>query len=636
MQTFIDYLKSEKIIRYLREFYKKNVNDNDEKDLLNKIIEKFYLIEDIEKNIPNQKETNIFNLNYDIFGSLYENTLNHEEKKKLGEFYTPTSVVNYILDAVDYNNFNEIETKKIIDISCGSGSFLIQIIRRFIYKYLEIYKRKKISELTVEQAKSIVFHIKYNIYGIDINRIACILCQINIHFVLFEVFKVIRKSDKNYQLPLFNIKNCNTLNLKKSEQFDIVFGNPPYIFHRDIPNDQRKIIENNDFNTCSGQYDYYQIFIEIGINILKIGGLLGYIVPDSLLALSNRSSIRKYIYNTTKIKEIYHTGAKFNNLIVSNIILILQKEDSAFVRKENQIKITSSNQQEKVIQQNTLKNWDFKFLIHLNNTDSSIIKYLNENFLILNELNKTKGFKVTLNRGVELTKSGEIILCEQCKKYFPLPKKQLKCRECNITLKEENKEKIIYDSIPNDAVKDYKLFLYSINRYQIKQYKYIDISKIGINYKNFKNYEDRIIIRQISQNNLICATYDYNLSLTSQSFYNLKVNKSPISEFNNLYLLGIINSKLLSYYFIKLFGSYKKLFPRILIEKIKNFPIKIPYSSNEKEKAKEIIKHVKILLKNVKKTEYRQRKIDSLVFDLYQISDKKREYIWNFMKSLDN
>ncbi|KKL22930.1 hypothetical protein LCGC14_2430460, partial [marine sediment metagenome] len=64
----------------------------------------------------------------------------------------------------------------------------------------------------------------------------------------------------HYQLPPFNIKNCNTLNLEKSEQFDIVFGNPPYIFHRDIPNDQRKIIENNDF-TIKGS-------LEIG----KIGG----------------------------------------------------------------------------------------------------------------------------------------------------------------------------------------------------------------------------------------------------------------------------------------------------------------------------------------------------------------------------
>ena len=636
MQTFIDYLKSEKIIRSLREFYKENVNDIDEKELLNKIIEKFSLLEVIEKNIPNHKEPNLSNLNFDIFGSLYQNVLNHEEKKKLGEFYTPTTVVNYILDAVDYNYSNEIETKKIIDISCGSGSFLIQIIRRFIYKYLQIYKRKKISELTVEEAKSIVFHIENNIYGIDINRIACILCQINIHFVLFEIFKLIRTSHKNYQLPWFNIKKCNAFLLDKAEKYDYVIGNPPYVFIRNIPEAQRKIIESCNFETFNGQYDYYQIFIELGIKLLKNQGLLGYIIPDSLLALSNRSIIRKYIYNATKIKEIYHTGPKFNNPIVSNIIIILQKENNIFAREENQIKITYSSQHEKMIQQTTLKSWDFRFLIHLNKKDIRIIEFLNKNFQILNDLNKTKDFKVTLIRGVELTKSGEIILCEQCKKYFPLPKKELKCRECNGTLKEENKETIIYDTRPNNIVKDYELFLYSINRYQKKSYKYIDISKIGINYKNFKNYKDRIIIRQISQNNLICATYDNNLSLTSQSFYNLKIDKSPIPEFSNLYLLGILNSKLLSYYFIKSFGSYKKLFPRILIEKIKNFPIKIPNSFKEREKAKEIIKYVKNSLNNADKIEYNQRKLDSLVFDLYQISDKKREYIWNFMNSLNN
>ena len=182
-----------------------------------------------------------------------------------------------------------------------------------------------------------------------------------------------------------------------------------------------------------------------------------------------------------------------------------------------------------------------------------------------------------------------------------------------------------------DEEGDFKKFLYSINRYEIKDNKYIDVSKNGINYKDLLIYEDRIVIRQLSQNKMICASYDRDFSLTSQSFYNLKIEQSPIDEFNHYFLLGIINSLLLSYYFIKSFGSYKKLFPRILIEKIKQLPIKIPKTEREREVARIIITKIKKLLINY--DEKIQNDVDSLVFDLYGISTENRKYILNVLKN---
>ena len=123
--------------------------------------------------------------------------------------------------------------------------------------------------------------------------------------------------------------------------------------------------------------------------------------------------------------------------------------------------------------------------------------------------------------------------------------------------------------------------------------------------------------------------------MTSQSLYNLKVCQSPIREFNNIYLLGIINSLLLSYYFIQSFGSYKKLFPRSLIEKIKDLPIKIPENDREKEVASKIIERTNILLnsneKDGNKLEHIQKEIDDLVFIIYTIPDSQKQHILKFM-----
>ena len=630
MNDFVEYLRKEKILENLFNIYKENIKNDTHKYILEKIIKNVKDLKIFREVFAKSNEFSQISSDFDIFGSSYEDLVNHKERKILGEFYTPQPVVKDILNAIKYVYQKNIEDKKIIDISCGSGSFLIHAIKILIERFLKIFGKKNLFELSESEAKSIVIIVKNSIFGVDINPIACILCQINIHFKLFNILKVIKNSEYNFQLPQFNIRNENALLLNEKEKYDFVIGNPPYLFIRDIPNEQKKAIEEGNFVTNKGQYDYYQLFIEIGIRLLNMNGKLGYIVPDSILALSNRNIIRKFIYDTTKIKEIYYTGPKFEDPIVSNIILVLQRERDIFAREKNNIRIRLANKEEKQIPQVTFKIWDYKFLIHLNETDISIIEHLSKKFPKLRDLNKKEGFKISISRGVELAKTGEIIYCERCKSYFPVPKKHLECPDCKTKLKSENIEEIIYNKIPNNSSEDFKPFIYSIGRYKIKDYKFIDTTKDGINYKDLDIYDNRIIIRQLSQNNLICATIDEKLSLTSQSFYNLKIIKTPLNEFNNFYLLGLINSRLLSYYIFILFSSYKKMFPRILIEKIKILPIKIPETEKEKELAQKIIDGAKNLLR--KFDEGIEKQIDIFVFDLYKIPEEHRSYIMNFTK----
>ena len=92
----------------------------------------------------------------------------------------------------------------------------------------------------------------------------------------------------------------------------------------------------------------------------------------------------------------------------------------------------------------------------------------------------------------------------------------------------------------------------------------------------------------------------------------------------------------MSYFFIKSFGTYKKLFPRILIEKIKDFPVKLPISEKDKQKAKKIIEMVKRILKNIDEMDTLQKDVDELIFDLYEISEPNRKYILNYINTLNN
>lgn len=620
MKEFIEFLRSHKIISILKKRYLKDSNSYEQITFLDNLNETLWQ--------SNEKENN----NLDKLASLYERNVSYHQRKRMGEIYTPRDIVNEILDGVGFCNNNCDGSKSIIDISCGAGSFLVQVVKRIIK-----FKTKISKNLDLAGLKEVINLIKSKVIGIDINPIACILCQVNLLYALFKIINKIIAKDPTYQIPFFHIENQNIFSHSFNQMYDFIVGNPPYLFIRDIPQEQKEIIESREFETSQGQYDYYQLFIEIGIKLLNSNGKLGFIVPDSILALSNRSVIRKYIYNHTLIRKILYLGPQFEEPIVSNIILILQKELDRKKRENNLVEIKLRRNSVIIsnsILQKYFKEWNYKFLITLNQEDIEILDYLNKNFPKLKHLMDDPKYNLYLKRGVELTKEGKIIYCQSCNKYYPLPKGKLVCKDCNNQLTTRAIENIIVDQKPQHQKKDYASFIYSINRYQIKQFKYIILNKPGINYKSSEIYKDRIIIRQLTQKNLICATYSKN-GYTSQSLYNLGIANSPVPEFNSLYLLGLINSELLSFYFMKSFGSYKVLYPRILLEKIKDLPIKVPQNVNEKKISNMITKFIKEILKLIEtdpslSNKY-QMKINQLIYELYNINDEEREYIKEFL-----
>ena len=640
MSDFQKFLMDNGIISNLIRHYGIESKYKEINDLIQITVE--HLTEIDTKEINHKKEKDDFKYELDSIAKNYEKIVPHSQRKTTGEFFTPIQIVDYILKSVGYTDQHDIQDKKLIDLSCGSGSFIIRAVNILTKRLITHTNSKENSELFPNLAEQIINRVKDNIYGIDINPIACILCQINIYFTLFKLFRTIIKNDKDYDIPKFNIFNKDTLQLNFNNKYDYIVGNPPYLFIRSIPMEYRKLIESLSLETNIGQYDLYQLFIEIGIKSLKDSGKLGYIVPDSLLALSNRKLLRMYILNYTKINEISVVGSGFKDAVVSNIIIVVQKEAIEEQRLKNKIIIKKAlkyDQMDYFLKQDKIVKWDFKFLIHLTQKDIEILEHLNSSFTSFKELLFDSQFEISINRGVELGKEGDIIYCDMCNRYLPLPKSNFLCPKCGSTLDSNAVEKIIVDTIPKGLDNAYKHFIYSLNRYFIKEYRYIKLNVDGINYKDSNNYTNRIVIRQLNQENLICAAYEKN-ALSSQSIYNIKISRSPIVEFNHFYLLGLLNSRLLSFYFLKTFGSYKALFPRILIEKLKILPIKVPSTIRERELSEKIKEKVQQILdfKNHNEAQIStlQDQIDLLVNDLFQIDESDYYYILNSLNNLKN
>ena len=83
------------------------------------------------------------------------------------------------------------------------------------------------------------------------------------------------------------------------ENFDIVISNPPYVDYRSIDSQTKAILKNYEVAKTSSMINLYLYFFELGFNNLKPKGVLCYITPQQYLAKDNASSLRDLIRSKT-------------------------------------------------------------------------------------------------------------------------------------------------------------------------------------------------------------------------------------------------------------------------------------------------------------------------------------------------
>jgi len=111
----------------------------------------------------------------DFLGELYQAYFDPETRKALGEFYTPPAVVDFILDQVGYQGEG-----RLLDPACGSGTFLIHALRRFIRGE----RQKGSSPLEILRKLT----EDYTLVGFDINPFAVMMSQVNLVSHLVDIY----------------------------------------------------------------------------------------------------------------------------------------------------------------------------------------------------------------------------------------------------------------------------------------------------------------------------------------------------------------------------------------------------------------------------------------------------------------
>lgn len=217
----------------------------------------------------------------------------------LGDVYTPQPVVEFILDSVGYTPDNEIEKYPIIDLSCGTGSFVRSIVRRLKERLHSLGYDSENSE----NAHHIISTIRNNVVALDLNKMATLRTA---QLIINELADEIEKSDYDNPIEELRIYNTNSLHpeLKgKLGLFKFVVGNPPYVRNDNIDNDEDEFFREN-FETAVGKYDLYQLFMEQGIELLEPEGYLGMVTPDRFHHTKYGAPLREIILDQTIVEAI--------------------------------------------------------------------------------------------------------------------------------------------------------------------------------------------------------------------------------------------------------------------------------------------------------------------------------------------
>jgi len=123
----------------------------------------------------------------DPLGDLYQYYFDNETRKALGEFYTPTEIVEYILNSVGYKY---IQNKRLLDPACGSGTFLVQALKRYL-KEAESKAEKHGWAYVLKDLCN-----KPKIVGFDIHPFACLIAQVRFMLELMPYYKKAIEEEK--------------------------------------------------------------------------------------------------------------------------------------------------------------------------------------------------------------------------------------------------------------------------------------------------------------------------------------------------------------------------------------------------------------------------------------------------------
>lgn len=523
-------------------------------------------------------------------------------KQKYGVVYTPKSLSDFVAELLKRASSDE-QIKVILDPASGECALL--------------------------SAVKAVFGDEDEYIGIDVDKEA-------VHNTK-DKFRIIH----NDAIMPQNVKKKTADYWRdKLPVVDAVIANPPWSSEKIY---ERADLTSAGFSLVSGQYDSYVLFMELAFNILRDGGLMAFIIPDSLFDAQNEN-LRKFLLEKTQIKVIARLGEKiFEEVNRAATVIICKKAFPEANSETTCFRLSTEDRKEYLAGQGTLLTYfdrkkhtvyQRRFLSN-SGYNFDIDTHSNEEALINKITAKTVDWEqlFIFGRGVEISKAGKVVYCPHCNYAQGYKKKQLEagkktCTNCGgeISVTIQTVRNVVTQEPDENSVLIY--VGENVRRYGVSGECYIRPDIEGINYKNRELYNPpKLLIRKTGLG--IYSAIDYSGSMTSQTVYILKYadgnNRTPLE-----YYLALINSRVVYYYYLKVYGENEwKSHPYLTKQIIFTLPIR-PYNGSKID-----LEIIEIATKLMQHYDHNlDVKLEALIMKKYGLTKEECKLVVNEMNRL--
>lgn len=276
----------------------------------------------------------LFKTDSDVVGDAFEIFAESKLVGEKGEFFTPRGVIEI---AIKIANPQPGDT--ICDPACGSGGFLIQAMRDIWSQMDSSSKWKGLPQETMSKEKERI--ATQSIYGIDKESDLVKIAKAYMAISGDGRSNITHENSLHSALDFSDSGKQKFVEKETFKQFDYVFTNPPYgtktkVLARDSKNFQ--LGYKWKFDNKSGTWekgtkaldcDPYVLFIERCFQMLKSGGTLAIVLPESIFHAPSKEHLRFFISSNSNIIAIVslphntfrpHCNAK-------TCLLVLQKDE---------------------------------------------------------------------------------------------------------------------------------------------------------------------------------------------------------------------------------------------------------------------------------------------------------------------
>jgi tRNA1(Val) A37 N6-methylase TrmN6 len=498
-------------------------------------------------------------------GHTFEASVGLPQRKDKGIFYTSEILSTFLATSALEHLGGPRLSLNILDPACGAGAFLLA------------------ADQALHGRPSCLFGSDLLPQAIEVAKLALSI-------------RSARKGERITKLSVGDSLDIEDL-LERLGQgpgsFDLVIGNPPW---------GAELSQQQHLRACTAlglppdeDLDSWELFVALGLHVLRPGGRLAFVLPDTLLS-PEKASTRKLLLENTKIEKLHNLGPDWFGAHVRMGTVIVQARVGTSTSEDCYMSLLLHGEQRRraiegsvplarleaslsrrISQARSLASPDFAFEMFRDERDDQLMQRMDEAGEMLAAI-------CVRARGEEMAKSGLMWKCASCDSLNN-PGTKAKgggfhptaCKRCGLTLSEKTSASVFLVTSSRKAAAARAVPFIDGDDLP-GRYKAVTPSRwlaldTGFRLKSPEIYEGpKILLRQAGVG--VAATLDDSNARCPQSLYVYRVNPEH-EDWTNEYVLGVLLSRAMAYYVFKRFGEVDpaRAHAKLTHQRLANLPI---------------------------------------------------------------